>query len=133
MSIYHICRGVLPRVFIISRAHVVPFNVLTAAFVLMYSSFKSYPLNIVLIMAGVVKFSNPLYNSQFVQDVLNQIASLPIHGTMIVEHRSGRVSNVDYSGCSESEIMNIARAFLRNDIEVVCVRLPRFNVVMYNS
>lgn len=84
-------------------------------------------------MAGVVKFSNPMYNPQVVQDVLNQIANLPIRGTMIVEHRNGRVSNVDYAGCSESEIMNIARAFLRNNIEVVRVCLPRFNVVMYNS
>lgn len=83
-------------------------------------------------MAGVVKFSNPLYNPQVVQDVLNQIANLPIRGTMIVEHRNGRVSNVGYSGYSESEIMNIARAFLRNSLDVVCVRLPRFHVVMYN-
>lgn len=82
-------------------------------------------------MAGLVKFSNPLYNPLAVQDALRQIASLAFHGTMIVEHRNGRVSNVDYSGNSESEIMHLARAFLRNDIDVVCVRLPRFNVVMY--
>lgn len=82
-------------------------------------------------MAGVVKFSNPMYNPDAVQVALRQIANLPFHGTMIVEHRDKHISNVSYSGSDESEIMNFARAFLRNDPEVVCVRLPRFNVVMY--
>lgn len=82
-------------------------------------------------MAGVVKFSNPLYNPQVVEEIKRQIASLVYHGTIICEYRNGRVSNVDYSGNSESEIMDIARAFLRNNPDVVCVRLPRFNVVMY--
>ena len=82
-------------------------------------------------MAGVVKFKNPLYNPQAVKDVMNQIAGLAFHGTMIIEHRNKHISNVSYSGSDESEIMNFARAFLRNDPEVVCVRLPRFNVVMY--
>lgn len=82
-------------------------------------------------MAGLVKFTNPLYNPQAVVDALRQIASLPFQGTMIIEHRDKHVYNVDYSGSSESEIMDFARAFLRNDLNVVCVRLPRFNVVMY--
>lgn len=82
-------------------------------------------------MAGVVKFSNPMYNDQVVSDVLNQIANLVFRGTMIVEYRGGRISNVSYSGNSESEVMNIARAFIRTNPEIVCVRLPRFNVVMY--
>jgi len=91
----------------------------------------SNPLIVILVMAGVVKFSNPLYNPQAVADVMRQIANLPFHGTMFVEHIDKRISNVSYSGSDESEIMNFARAFLRNDPEVVCVRLPRFNVVMY--
>ena len=82
-------------------------------------------------MAGVVKFSNPLYNPDAVQVALNQIAGLAFHGTMICEYRSGRVSNVSYSASSESEVMNIARAFIRTNPDIVCVRLPRFNVVMY--
>lgn len=82
-------------------------------------------------MAGVVKFSNPMYNPQVVSDVLNQIAGLVFRGTMIVEYRGGRISNVSYSGNSESEVMNIARAFIRTNPDIVCVRLPRFNVVMY--
>lgn len=91
----------------------------------------SNPLIVILIMAGVVKFKNPLFNPDAVQVALRQIANLPIHGTMIVEHRDKHVSNVGYSGSDESEIMDFARAFLRNNPEVVCVRLPRFNVVMY--
>lgn len=82
-------------------------------------------------MAGVVKFSNPRYNDQVVEDIKRQIASLVFHGTMICEYNNGRVSNVGYSASSESEVMNIARAFIRTNPEIVCVRLPRFNVVMY--
>lgn len=82
-------------------------------------------------MAGVVKFKNPLYNPAAVQEVLSQVANLPHHGTMICEYHNGRVSNVDYSASSESEVMNIARAFIRTNPDIVCVRLPRFNVVMY--
>lgn len=82
-------------------------------------------------MAGVVKFTNPLYSAQAVADVMRQIAALPFRGTMIVKHRDKHISNVDYSGSSESEIMDFARAFLRNNPEVVCVSLPRFHVVMY--
>lgn len=91
----------------------------------------SNPLIVILSMAGVVKFTNPMYNPQVVEDIKRQIAGLVFHGTMICEYRGGRVSNVSYSANSESEVMNIARAFIRTNPEVVCVRLPRFNVVMY--
>lgn len=82
-------------------------------------------------MAGVVKFSNPMYNPKVVEDIKCQIAALVFHGTMIVEYRNSRVSNVSYSASSESEVMHIARAFIRTNPDIVCVRLPRFNVVMY--
>lgn len=82
-------------------------------------------------MAGVVKFTNPMYNPQVVEDIKRQIAGLVFHGTMICEFRNGRVSNVSYSANSESEVMNIARSFIRTNLDIVCVRLPRFNVVMY--
>lgn len=91
----------------------------------------SNPLIVTLNMAGVVRFTNPMYNHKVVDEIKRQIAGLVFHGTMICEFRNGRVSNVDYSGNSESEIMNIARAFIRTNPEIVCVRLPRFNVVMY--
>lgn len=91
----------------------------------------SNPLIVTLSMAGVVKFSNPMYNPQVIEDIKRQIAGLAFHGTMICEYRSGRVSNVSYSANSESEVMNIARAFIRTNPDIVCVRLPRFNVVMY--
>lgn len=82
-------------------------------------------------MAGVVKFTNPLYNPQVVENIKRQIAGLVFHGTMICEYNNGRVSNVSYSASSESEVMNIARAFIRTNHDIKCVRLPRFNVVMY--
>lgn len=90
-----------------------------------------YPFIVLSFMAGVVKFTNPMYNPQVVEDIKRQIAGLVFHGTMIVEHINGRVSNVSYSANSESEVMNIARAFIRTNPEIKCVRLPRFNVVMY--
>ena len=55
----------------------------------------SNPLIVILSMAGVVKFKNPLYNPAAVQEVLSQVANLPHHGTMICEYHNGRVSNVD--------------------------------------
>lgn len=91
----------------------------------------SNPLIVTLIMAGVVKFTNPMYNPQVVEDIKRQIAGLVFHGTMICEYRNGRVSNVSYSANSESEVMNIARAFIRTNPSIVRVSLPRFNVVMY--
>lgn len=91
----------------------------------------SNPLIVILSMAGVVKFKNPLYNPAAVQEVLSQVANLTYRGTMICEYHNGRVSNVDYSASSESDVINIARAFIRTNPDIVCVRLPRFNVVMY--
>ena len=79
-------------------------------------------------MPVVVKFRNPLYDYQFVEDIKRQKAGLVYHGSFIIEYRSGRVSNVSYSSDSESEIMNMARAFFFNNPDVVCVRVPRFNV-----
>lgn len=91
----------------------------------------SNPLIVTLNMAGVVKFTNPMYNPKVVDEIKRQIAGLVFHGTIFCEYRNGHVSNVDYSASSESEVMNIARAFIRTNPDVVCVRIPRFNVVMY--
>lgn len=82
-------------------------------------------------MSGVVKFRNPLYDDQVVEDIKCQIASLVYRGTMFVEYRNGRVSNISYSASSESEVMNIARGFIHTNPDIVCIRLPRFDVVMY--
>lgn len=131
MSIYHICLVALLKVFIIKRAPAVLLCALIVASVLIYDFFLFYPLNVLRNMAGVVKFSNPMYNPQVVEEIKRQIAGLVFHGTMICEYRNGRVSNVSYSANSESEVMNIARAFIRTNPDIVCVRLPRFNVVMY--
>lgn len=81
-------------------------------------------------MAGVVKFSNPMYNPQFVEVIKNQIAGLALHGTIVVEYRDGRVSEVSYSASSEREVIDVARGFLRTNIEIVRVSVPRFNIVL---
>lgn len=80
-------------------------------------------------MAGVVKFRNPLYNPQVIEDIKRQIAGLAFHGSFIIEYRGGRVVNTPYSSDSESEVMNMARAFFVTNPDIVCVRVPRFNVV----
>lgn len=81
-------------------------------------------------MDGVVKFSNPMYNHQFVEVIKNQIASLAFHGSCIIEYSDGRISNVSYSASSEREVIDIARGFLRTNIEIVRVSVPRLNIVL---
>lgn len=82
-------------------------------------------------MAGVVKFRNPLYNSQVVDDIKSQIASLAFHGSFIIEYRDGHISNSSFSSNSESDVMAMARAFFITNPDIVCVRVPRFNAVLY--
>ena len=81
-------------------------------------------------MVGVVKFSNPMYNPQFVEVIKNQIDSLVFHGSIIIEYRNGRISDVSYSASSEREVIDIARGFLRTNLEIVRVSVPRFNIVL---
>ena len=81
-------------------------------------------------MAGVVKFSNPMYNPQFVEVIKSQIAGLVFRGSIFVEYRDGRVSEVSYSASSEREVIDVARGFLRTNIEIIRVSVPRFNIVL---
>lgn len=81
-------------------------------------------------MAGVVKFKNPMYNPQIIEDIKIQIAGLALHGTIVVEYRDGRISEVSYSASSERDVVDIARGFLRTNIEIVRVSVPRFNIVL---
>lgn len=81
-------------------------------------------------MAGVVKFKNPMYNPQIIEVIKNQIAGLALHGSIIVEYRDGRISDVSYSASSERDVIDIARGFLRTNIEIVRVSVPRFNIVL---
>ena len=82
-------------------------------------------------MAGLVKFKNPLYNPEVVQVALRQIASLPCQGSYIVEHRDGRVSNISFAYISEARAIDDARAWMCAAADIVCIRIPRFNVVLY--
>ena len=81
-------------------------------------------------MAGVVKFTNPMYNPQVIEDIQSQIACLAFRGSIIVEYRDGRVSDVSYSASSERQVIDIARGFLRTNIEIVRVSIPRLNIVL---
>lgn len=81
-------------------------------------------------MVGVVKFSNPMYNPKFVEVIKNQIANLAFHGSYIIEYSDGRISDVSYSASSEREVIDVARGFLRTNIEIVRVSVPRFNIVL---
>ena len=81
-------------------------------------------------MAGVVKFKNPMYNPQIIEDIKSQIACLVFRGSIIVEYRNGRVSDVSYSASSEREVIDIARGFFRTNLEIVRVSVPRFNIVL---
>ena len=81
-------------------------------------------------MAGVVKFKNPIYNPQIIEDIKSQIAGLALHGTIVVEFSDGRISEVSYSASSERDVVDIARGFLRTNIEIVRVSVPRFNIVL---
>ena len=62
-------------------------------------------------MAGVVKFKNPIYNPQIIEDIKSQIAGLALHGTIVVEFSDGRISEVSYSASSERDVVDIARGF----------------------
>lgn len=90
-----------------------------------------YPLIVILFMAGVVKFSNPCFNPQFVEEIKRQISGLAFHGSFIIEYRNGRISNVSFSSNSESDVISQGRAWFVSNPEIVCVRIPRFNVVLY--
>ena len=81
-------------------------------------------------MTGVVKFKNPMYNPQIIEDIKSQIAYLAFRGSIIIEYRNGRISDVSYSASSEREVIDIARSFLRTNIEIVSVSVPRFNIVL---
>lgn len=82
-------------------------------------------------MASLVKFENPLFNPSAVQDVLRQINSLPCQGSYIIEHYDGRVSNISFASVSEREVVDSARAWMAADHDIVCIRIPRFNVVLH--
>lgn len=81
-------------------------------------------------MAGVVKFSNPMFNPQIIEEVKNQIAGLAFNGSIVIEYRDGRISDVSYSASSERQVIDIARGFLRTNIDIVRVSVPRFNIVL---
>lgn len=81
-------------------------------------------------MAGVVKFKNPMYNPQIIEDIKSQIACLAFRGSIIIEYRNGRISDVCYSASSEKEVIDIARGFIRTNIEIVRVSIPRLNIVL---
>lgn len=82
-------------------------------------------------MAGVVKFRNPLFNPEAVQVALRQIASLPCQGSYIIEHHDGRVSNISFACISEARAVDDARAWMAADPDIKCIRIPRFNIVLY--
>lgn len=81
-------------------------------------------------MAGVVKFKNPMYNPQIIEDMKSQIACLAFRGSIIIEYRDGRVSDVSYSASSKREVVDIARGFFRTNLEIVRVSVPRLNIVL---
>ena len=56
---------------------------------------------------------------------------MPYQGSFIIEHRGGRVSNVSFAAISEARVMEEARALLVLDPDIVCIRVPRFNAVLY--
>ena len=77
----------------------------------------------------MARYSVKRKESQFVGDLFDMNRELRYHGTFIITHRDGRVSNVSYADNSEREIHSMARAFFFNNSDVVRVELPKFNVV----
>ena len=91
----------------------------------------SNPLIVMLIMAGVVKFSNPMYNPEAVNNVLNQIAELTFKGSIFIERSDKSVSSISYACSVKSEVVRIADTIFRDAVDVVRVSIPALNIVLY--
>lgn len=91
----------------------------------------SNPLIVMLIMAVVAKFSNPMYNPEAVNNVLNQIAALTFKGSIFIERSNKSVSHIPYACSDKSEVVRIADTIFRDAVDVVRVSIPALNIVLY--
>lgn len=82
-------------------------------------------------MAGVVKFSNPMYNSDMVNDVLTQISELTYKGSVFIERSDKSVSHISYACRCKSDVVRIADTIFRDAVDVVRVSIPALNIVLY--
>lgn len=82
-------------------------------------------------MVGVVKFSNPMYNPEAVNDVLKQIAALTFKGSIFIERSNKSVSHISYACSDKSEVVRIADTIFRDAVDVVRVSIPALNIVLY--
>ena len=85
-------------------------------------------------MSQMVSFNRPVspfYKEGFEAEILAQISRLEFKGTIFIEHRFGKVSEIPYACSDKCEIIRMANLVFRDGIDVVRVSVPALNIVLY--